>query len=383
MAIHAVGVNMGKYVQTGSAVSLLFYFSFNLALTLLNKLLLEKVKFPYLLTALHAGASWLGCAVILRKSSSGIRMQNIRLVDSVNLVLFSILYSVNIGISNVSLRLTSLSVHQLLRAISPAITALILRVFCRRQYTWSSYASLILVVFGVALATTTPSQSTHMSSTPGNVSGILLTLLGALLASCKPIAAAALQKCKSPPGEGEGGKGLNLSAMQLLHYISPLAFLQSILYAWIAGELRHLPSSPSSASRLDTTTGENEKFTMNASFAIFITLNGLVALGLNIASFEANRRVGALGITIAGNVKQVLVLVLDVVVNGKDDIWTWRMWIGVLGTVVGSCWFVVEEGRQGEKMRRGTVEVGMQMMEKEKEKEGDKNRVLEEGRAEN
>lgn len=209
-----------------------------------------------------------------------------------------------------------------------------------------------------------------MSSTPGNVSGILLTLLGALLALCKPIAAAALQKCKSPQGEGEGegGKGLNLSAMQLLYYISPLALLQSILYAWLAGELSHLPSSPSSATRLETKTGEDEKFTMNASFAILITLNGLVALGLNIASFDANRRVGALGITIAGNVKQVLVLVLDVVVNGKDDIGTWGMWIGVLGTVVGSCWFVVEEGRQGEKMRRGSM---------------DKNRVLEEGRAEN
>ncbi|KAF7511409.1 hypothetical protein GJ744_004598 [Endocarpon pusillum] len=375
MAIHAVEVNMGKYVQTGSALALLFYFSFNLALTLLNKLLLEKVKFPYLLTALHAGASWLGCAVILRKSSSGIGMQNIGLVDYVKLVLFSILYSVNIGISNVSLGLTSLSVHQLLRAISPAITALLLRVFCRKQYTWSSYASLILVVLGVAFATTTPSQSTHMWSTPGNVSGILLTLLGALLASCKPIAAAALQKRKSPQGEGEDGKGLNLSALQLLHFISPLALLQSILYAWIAGELSHLPSSPSSASHQETTSGENEKFTMNASFAIFITLDGLVALGLNIASFEANRRVGALGITIAGNLKQVLVLVLDVVVNGKDDIWTWGMWMGVLATVVGSCWFVVEEGRQGEKMRRGTVE--MKMME------GDKNRVLEEGRAQN
>ena len=278
-------------------------------------------------------------------------------------------------------RLTSLSVHQLLRAISPAITALLLRVFCQKQYTWSSYASLILVVFGVALATTTPSQSTHMSSTPGNVSGILLTLLGALLASCKPIAAAALQKCKSP--QGEGGKGLNLSAMQLLHYISPLALLQSILYAWVAGELSHLASSPPFASHLETRTGENEKSTLNASFAIFIMLNGLVALGLNIASFEANRRVGALGITIAGNVKQVLVLVLDVVVNGKGDNWTWRMWIGVLGTVVGSCWFVVEEGRQGENVRRGTVEMKMKMMEKEKEKTKDKNRVLEEGYAEN
>lgn len=49
MAIHAVDVNMGKYVQTGSAVSLLFYFSFNLALTLLNKLLLEKVRYRKLL----------------------------------------------------------------------------------------------------------------------------------------------------------------------------------------------------------------------------------------------------------------------------------------------------------------------------------------------
>ncbi len=269
--------------------------------------------------------------------------------------------------------LTSLSLHQLLRSISPAITALLLRVFCKKQYTWSSCVSLVLVVFGVALATTTPNQSPGISSTAGNVSGILLTLLGALLASLKPIIATALQKSKS--SHGDGGRRLNLNAMQLLHYISPLALLQSILYAWIAGELIHLPSLPSFTSRLDTETGENEKSTMNASFAILIILNGLMALGLNIASFEANQRVGALGLTIAGNLKQVLVLVLDVVVNGKEDMGTWGMWAGVLGTVVGSCWFVVEERRQGEKVRKGT--------EEEEEDDDDRALELEEARTEN
>jgi hypothetical protein len=62
-----------------------------------------KIKFPYLLTALHAGSSWLGCALLLRKYKGKVQIQTMQPRDHLKLVLFSILYSVNIGISNVSL----------------------------------------------------------------------------------------------------------------------------------------------------------------------------------------------------------------------------------------------------------------------------------------
>ncbi len=46
---------------------------------------IHMVKFSYLLTALHADASWLGCALILRKSSDGIWKQSIHPVGHVTL----------------------------------------------------------------------------------------------------------------------------------------------------------------------------------------------------------------------------------------------------------------------------------------------------------
>lgn len=115
--------DLGRYICAKGTVALLYYFCLSLAITILNKLLLQKVctnrqtvrgrvliltemiklKFPYLLTALHAGTSWLGSAMVLRNSKNIVRMQALRPVDHVKLVTFSILYSISIGISNVSM----------------------------------------------------------------------------------------------------------------------------------------------------------------------------------------------------------------------------------------------------------------------------------------
>ena len=231
----------------------------------------------------------------------------------------------------------------------------------------------MLVVFGVALATTPHSRGKSSSSSPysASVSGVLLTLLGAFLASVKSVAASALQKDKSPPGRGGGGGeggsagiGLGLSAVQLIHYISPLALLQSLLYAWIAGELNHIPSSLFWNLHTKAKAEEDDQgSTFENGLAVLLLINCLIAFGLNIASFEANRRVGALGITIAGNLKQALIVVMGAMGGGERC--TGLTLVGVLGTVAGSCWFVVEQGR-GERAG-GKVE------------EKDESRELEEG----
>lgn len=269
--------------------------------------------------------------------------------------------------------LTPLTLHQLLRAITPAVTALLLRLLTQKHYTPAAYASLALVVFGVALATTPQSRSGGKSSFPASASGVLLTLLGALLASLKSVAAAALQSDKS--AQREGAIGLGMSPMELIDYISPLTLLQSFLYAWIAGEFNHLRLLLSIFSSPGFTAEEEATFGFDTSLGLFLLLNCLTALALNVASFEANRRVGALGITIAGNVKQVLIVVLDVTV-GSGGPWTCGRWVGVLGTVGGSCWFVVEEGREKEKAKaKAKVLVEVKLKEK------DGPRELEAGRA--
>lgn len=77
------------------------YFILNLSLTLYNKIILNNFRFPYSLTAIHTLCGSVGCYLLY--------MMNIftpaKLGDRENIimVMFSILYTINIAISNVSL----------------------------------------------------------------------------------------------------------------------------------------------------------------------------------------------------------------------------------------------------------------------------------------
>ena len=108
---------------------------------------------------------------------------------------------------------------------------------------------------------------------------------------------------------GGAGKGLfdfpklSLTPMHLLYLLSPLAFMQTTLLAHFTGELDrvrwHLFHSSSSAVAAGMAidgagaTGHNyERW--------YLLLNGLMAFVLNVVSFNANRRVGPLGMSVAG-----------------------------------------------------------------------------------
>jgi len=90
---------------------LILYFVLNLVLTLYNKVLLVSFPYPYTLTAIHAlfglaGGTYLRLIKFYEpRSLCG--------SDHVVVVTFSILYSVNIAISNASLGLVTVPVSQL------------------------------------------------------------------------------------------------------------------------------------------------------------------------------------------------------------------------------------------------------------------------------
>lgn len=87
---------------------LVLYFSLSLALTLYNKSILISFPFPYTLSAVHALCTSVGCSILLRTRSSPAPRLNQR--ETLALVAFSILYTVNIAVSNVSLGLVTLPV---------------------------------------------------------------------------------------------------------------------------------------------------------------------------------------------------------------------------------------------------------------------------------
>ena len=96
-----------KYLNT-QEFWLALYFFFNLSLTLYNKVVLVHFPYPYTVTALHALCGTIGGWSLL---AQGFFVQKrLSTSDNVALVMFSVLYAMNIAISNVSLNLVTVPV---------------------------------------------------------------------------------------------------------------------------------------------------------------------------------------------------------------------------------------------------------------------------------
>jgi drug/metabolite transporter (DMT)-like permease len=252
---------------------LLLYFFCNLTLTIYNKFIMQITgfSFPWSLTAIHTLCSGIGCYV----SVYGFRaFQPAKLSDNENIVMiaFSVLYTINIAVSNISLNMVSVPFHQVVRATTPVFTIIMNVLFLQKSYSTMMYVSLVPVIVGVALATLGDYNYSFM--------GFFLTLLGTFLAAVKTIVTNVVQVGK-----------LKLHPLDLLLRMSPLAFIQCVVIASFSGEGDQVLNY------------YNTKFDSKVFFILL--LNGVIAFALNVVSFTANKKTSALTMTVAANVKQV------------------------------------------------------------------------------
>lgn len=171
--------------------------------------------------------------------------------------------------------------HQVVRATTPVFTVMIYHVIFQASYSNATYSSLVPVIAGVALATYGDYGAT--------VLGFVMTLFGAFLAAVKTVTTNRIQT-----------GSLRLSAMEILHRMSPLALLQSLGFAFLFGEMAQFR------------TEVLDKHRLGVNMLVVLLVNGAIAFGLNVISFASNKQVGALTMTVAANVKQILTIVLSV-----------------------------------------------------------------------
>lgn len=228
-------------------------------------------------------------------------LKNLTGPDTAMLSAFSILYTANIAVSNVSLSMVTVPFHQTVRALTPVFTVAIYRGVFHGIYGTDTYISLVPVIMGVMLASYGDLNAT--------VLGFVMTMLGTILAAVKTVTTNRLQTA-----------GLRLGALELLYRMSPIACIQSLAVAYICGEF----------DGFDVSAFDGQSF-------LILLVNGVIAFGLNVASFEANKRSGALTMTIAANIKQVLTVVLSVAL--------WHIPVGAMNacgialTVLGGAWY--------------------------------------------
>ncbi|PVF96921.1 TPT-domain-containing protein [Serendipita vermifera] len=313
---------------------LVLYFMFNLGLTLYNKFVLVTFPFPYTLTAIHTLCGSVGCYV-LRENEF---YTPARLTTRQNLVLFafSVLYTVNIAVSNLSLQLVTIPFHQVVRAASPLFTIVLAYYISSTRVSSIKLLSLLPVVAGVGFTTYGDYYFTWW--------GLVLTVFGTFLAALKTIVTNILQSGNprlrlAPESKGPVTKpidsGLKLHPLDLLGRMSPLAFIQCVLYATMSGELDRVRKYGALAM-------DNRKM-------LALSTNGLIAFGLNIVSFTANKKSGPLTMNIAANVKQVLTMASAVVIF--DLVITPANLLGIVLTLLGGAWYALVEYREKAKKK--------------------------------
>ncbi|CAK7262701.1 hypothetical protein SEPCBS57363_000177 [Sporothrix epigloea] len=297
-----------------------FYFLCNVALTIYNKLILGKFPHPWLLTALHTGSASIGCYILRMRGT--VPRTKLKWDEEMKLVAFSVLFTINIAISNVSLAMVSVPFHQIMRSTTPVFTVAAYRLLFGRSYSTETYLSLIPIVLGVGMTTYGEYYFT--------LAGFLLTFLGVVLAVAKTIATNRIMT-----------GSLKLSPMETLMRMSPLAFVQALFISWISGELSGAAGQASAA-----VAGRSAAVGAGLSptgMLVALLGNGVLAFALNVSSFTANKAAGALTMTVCGNVKQCLTVLLGIVffnvtigpLNG----------LGMFVSLAGAAWYSLVELR--------------------------------------
>ena len=266
-----------------SALWLALYFVANVGLTLYNKAVLQTAgfHFPWALTAVHTLVSGVGALGIALARTGLARTQRPARSAPVVLLAFSVLYTVNIAVSNVSLDMVTLPFHQVVRSTTPVFAVGVAYLLQGKTHSQRTYLALVPVVLGVAIAT--------LGDISFTAAGFLLTILGTVLAALKTVVT----------NEVQNGP-LKMDSVNLLWRLSLLAFVQTIAISYWTGELALVQAR---FSQPDAT-----------NVAYVLAGNGLAAFFLNVVSFTANGKTSALTMTVAANVKQVLVIGLSIVV---------------------------------------------------------------------
>ncbi|TEB32667.1 TPT-domain-containing protein [Coprinellus micaceus] len=405
---------------------IVLYFTLNLSLTLYNKYVLIHFPFPYTLTALHALCGTVGTCIMLHlvgmgkpsaspgekeltTKSSVSPIPNLTLKETVVVLLFSMLYTVNIVVSNASLKLVTVPFHQVVRGSTPLFTIALSALLFNKRSSRAKLIALIPVIAGVGFATYGDYYCTLF--------GFCLTLFGTVLAAFKtvvthlflqsPSSSSALSKRRlsdeQPIEKGSphrrrrvppvfmynGGRKttslstsisdafqkldlpkLSLTPLQLLYLMSPLAFIQTTLLAHYTGELAAVNRHLHSAGYIASASTSSHSF-LGWGFGLgafgglgriglgglgigmpsgWLIMNGIMAFALNVVSFNANKRIGAVGMSVAANVKQVLTVLCAVALFDLTMSVTNGVGIGL--TLVGGAWYAqleVREKREKEK----------------------------------
>lgn len=286
------------------------YFAINLILTIHTKYLLSRSKFsfPWILSGLHISVSSIGAWMTLRYGHRNHQFVKLTRSLVIKIVFFSALYSINIAMSNVSMKYVSLAFHQVTRSATPIIT-LILEFFIIGTVVgmWC-VASLIPVVAGIVLTVFGEFKGMKLTGL-----GLFLTVFGIVLSSLKGVVTNFLLV-----------GGFKMHPLELIALLGPFASLQCVVASLLTGESHAIYR-------------QYQHTSIDGFMVIGLIINAGLAFLMNWISFAANKETSALAMTVAGNVKQAVSVALSVVLF--DSKLHLLDGIGIVITLIGGAWY--------------------------------------------
>jgi Triose-phosphate Transporter family len=285
----------------------------NIGVTLLNKAAFAKVDFryPYFLSAVHMMCNAIGSQLIFwslerrnnhsngDENGSGSSTVGSNWVTDLmgpivrqklddkgkRLILaFSVIFSLNIAIGNVSLKYVSVNFNQVMRSLVPAIT-IAMGLALGKKISMRLQLAVVPIIIGVAMACFGDMSYTAL--------GFFYTMLCIILAALKVVAS----------GEMLTGNSVKLHPVDLLGHMAPLALIQCIVAAFFTGEIQAI------ASRWSTELSPS----VDIYPMLVVWFSGILSFSLNICSLQANKLTSPLTLCIAANVKQVLMIAMSTI----------------------------------------------------------------------
>ena len=286
--------SISKFYQS---LWLILWTANNIGVTLLNKAAFATVDFhyPYFLSFVHMVCNSLGSQCVfwslqqdVKQNKQGVFQRllgNIarKELDSTGkkyILGFSVIFSLNIAIGNVSLRHVSVNFNQVMRSLVPGMT-IVMGLVLGRQISKNKILAVVPIVIGVAMACFGDMTYTAL--------GFFYTAFCVVLAALKVVASSEMLT-----------GALKLHPVDLLGHMAPLAMIQCIILSLLTGEVSSILSRP-------------ELYT--DGYPMFVVMiSGLFSFSLNICSLMANKLTSPLTLCIAANVKQVMMIAISTII---------------------------------------------------------------------
>lgn len=304
------------------AIYILCWFLANGTTVLFNKYIFQTMHFnnPLTLTLIH---------MVTQSILSYLTIDYLRYVEKVRvdpydyyskLLVIAAIFCSNICLGNISLRFVPVSFMQTVKSFTPVATALLQYIVFRSRLRPAALLALVPITGGVALASVTELEF-HMGGFIAAMTACFLTGLKFVLSS-----------------QMLAGR-YKLDSINLLYYMAPpsVAFLVPICFLLERGSVSTWLADPV-RTRTDF---------------VLLVLSGVISYVLNVTLFVVLKATSSVTVTVAGNVKTVLVIGVSILIF-QNPVSVFNM-LGCLIAISGCCWYGLVKDKWA---TMGTLDLG-------------------------